>query len=372
VRILVFDTSAHSLPWPLFLEELGDLVRESPSRYAYTFVDEAQFLRPRSLTTRLVTRVLDWTTMNIADGRRRALAYRAATRVLHYRRHPVSYRDLNRELLEQACSFTPDMVLIVMGFHIDPGTLAAIKEETKAVLVNYATDDPFNGRVGTPQLMKSIPLYDLYLCTKRAIMDDVARAGCRDVRYLRFGFKPRVHFCEIPQTADELKRFAADIAFVGEGDADRLPYFLTLAKELPDVNLALYGGLWNRHPATRRYFRGNVRGRDFRMALGGAKIAVNLIRRENRDDHVMRTFEGPACGAFMLNERTDEHLKLFEEGSEAAYFGSAEELVDKARYYLAHDNERERIRAAGYARVMASGHAYKNRLIDILNAALPN
>jgi spore maturation protein CgeB len=210
------------------------------------------------------------------------------------------------------------------------------------------------------------------LCTKKAIMEDVAEAGCRDVRYLRFAFKPRVHFCELPRTADEQKRFVADVAFVGEGDADRLPYFLTLSKSLPGVNLALYGGLWNRHPATRRYFRGSVRGRDFRMALGGAKIAVNLIRRENRDDHVMRTFEGPACGAFMFSERTNEHLELFKEGSEAAYFASAEELADKARYYLAHDTERERIRAAGHAKIMASGHTYKNRLIEILRAALPN
>jgi spore maturation protein CgeB len=107
------------------------------------------------------------------------------------------------------------------------------------------------------------------------------------------------------------------------------------------------------------------------MALGGAKIGVNLIRRETRDDHVMRTFEGPACGAFMLNERTDEHLELFEEGTEATYFASPEELVDKVRYYLAHDSERERIRAAGHAKIVASSHTYKNRLIEILQAALP-
>ena len=91
-----------------------------------------------------------------------------------------------------------------------------------------------------------------------------------------------------------------------------------------------------------------VRGRDFRVALGSTKIAVNLIRRGNRDDHVMRTFEAPACGAFVLNERTPEHLALLEEDRDAAYFSCEAELVDKVRYYLPKERERERIRQSGY------------------------
>jgi spore maturation protein CgeB len=356
------------LPWPLFLEELQGLTQERPDRYSYTFVDEAKFLEPRSITTRILTRGLDWLTINVQDRCTRRLAYEIAAGIFRYRRHPVSHSDLNRGLLEQARSFAPDLVLVLMGFHIAPDTLAAIKKDTGAVMVNYATDDPFNNRIGTRDLVRSIPLYDVYACTKKAIMNDVARAGCRDVHYVRFGYKPSIHFVEPPATADERKRFAADVAFVGEGDGDRLRFFNMLTKAMPDLNLALYGGLWNLRPGMRRYSRGTVRGREFRMALGGTKIAINLVRVQNRDDHVMRTFEGPACGAFMLNERTEEHLELFEEDREAAYFGSAEELVDKVRYYLRHDRERERIRTAGHMKTITAGYTYRHRLIEILNA----
>ena len=369
-RILLFDTTAHSLPWPLFLEDLHDLVNEESARYAYTFVDEAKFLRERSVTSRLLTRTLDWFTMNVHSRRCRSIAYESATRLLRYRRHSVSRSHLNDELVARVRVFKPDLVLVLMGFHIEPDALAAIRTETRAIMVNYATDDPFNRRTGTPELIRGIPFYDLYASTKRAVIPDLKRAGARSVRFMRFGYKSSVHFLDLPVTASEQKRFAADVAFVGEGDADRLPFMRALSEAIPNLNLALYGGLWNRQKRLRRYFRGSVRGRDFRMALSGAKIVVNLVRRENRDDHVMRTFEGPACGAFMLNERTDTHLEHFKEGREAAYFESSTELVEKVRHYLVHQSERERIRQAGHLRTITGRHSYRDRLVEILETTL--
>jgi spore maturation protein CgeB len=93
------------------------------------------------------------------------------------------------------------------------------------------------------------------------------------------------------------------------------------------------------------------------------------VRRANRDDHVMRTFEIPACGAFMLTERTDTHLELFEEDREAAYFSSADELVSKVLYYLRHDSERMRISEAGYKKLSNGRHTYGDRLAQIIETA---
>jgi hypothetical protein len=369
-RILLFDTTQHGAPRPFFLRELDDLSHENADPIRHTFVDEAKFLGKRSVSTRIITRTLDWATMNVRSRRSRVVAYKAAARLLRYRRHPVLSGALNSELMARADSFRPDLIMVMMGFHVAADVLGAIKDETRAVMVNYAFDDPFNSRLRTSELIRSIPHYDVYASTKRAIMSDVSRAGGQDVRYIRFGYKSSVHFPDPPVTAAERQRFGADVAFVGEGDAERVPFFVSLMKAIPNLNLALYGGLWDRHGHLRRYFRGSVRGRDFRMALAGAKIVVNLVRRDNRDDHVMRTFEGPACGAFMLNERTDTHLELFREGREAAYFESAAELVDKVRHYLAHDHERERIRQAGYTRTVAGGHSYGHRLVEILETAL--
>ena len=139
-----------------------------------------------------------------------------------------------------------------------------------------------------------------------------------------------------------------------------------LVKAIPNLKLALYGGFWNRSPYLRRYWRGFALGRNFRMAMGGAKIAINLVRRANRDGHVMRSFEIPACGSFMLAERTEEHLELFREGTEAAYFSSPEELVESVRNYLGNSQDREAVSAAGYNRVISGGNSYGHRLSELI------
>ncbi len=71
----------------------------------------------------------------------------------------------------------------------------------------------------------------------------------------------------------------------------------------------------------------------------------------------------------MLAERTDEHRAVFREGEEAAFFSTPEELLDKVRYYLAHDEIRQRIARAGHARVTTGGHTYRDRLREIVQAA---
>ena len=68
----------------------------------------------------------------------------------------------------------------------------------------------------------------------------------------------------------------------------------------------------------------------------------------------------------MLAERTNEHMKLFEEGKEAEFFGSNEELLIKVNYYLSHEQERNRIAQAGRRRCISSGYSNHERLKAML------
>jgi spore maturation protein CgeB len=345
MRVLLFETTAYYPASPLFLEALQRLAADSGGSLQYDFVDEADFHLPSGgMGRRLARRVL---------GRR-----------------PFDLRALNERLLNRAQTFKPDLVLICKGATVAPHTLAVLKAQTGATLINFATDDPFNPRVSTPELVRSIPFYDIYACTKLAIMEDVMHAGCQRAMYLPFAYKPDFHFPEHASTIEEHRQFDSAVAFVGGCDGDRVLFFCQLLAEMPTLDLALYGSYWNRCLSLRRHWRGFAVGRDFRLALGGAKIAINLVRRANRDGHVMRSFEIPACGAFMLAERTHEHDTLFADGINAAFFSSVTDACHQIQHYLANPQERARITQAGLALVSAKGqHDYTSRLITILDTA---
>jgi len=342
MRILYAETTAHYPSSAHFLEALRDMATRGECEYH--FLDESNYISAR-----------------------RWLAERAACRLM--RRPPRGQRDLNRALLHEAVSFRPDVILIGKGACFAPGTLRAVRAATGASLINWATDDPFNRAAGTRSLRDSIPLYDLYVCTKRAVMADIERAGCRRVAYVRFAYKPQVHFPEAPSTADERARFGCDVGFVGGCDRDRGPYFEALVAALPHLRINFFGRYYDRFPRLKPYWRSMANGRDFRLAVSGARISLNLVRRANRDDHVMRTFEVPACGGFMLAERTPAHEQLFAEDREAAFFSSPDEMVAKVNEWLKRDEDRIRVAAAGRRRIVEGGNTYSDRLDELLAVA---
>ncbi len=175
-----------------------------------------------------------------------------------------------------------------------------------------------------------------------------------------------VHQPQIP-TAEEASRFAADAVFAGHYAPGREKYLRPLARA--GIKLAIWGSYWNRcrDPELQRHIRGrHVAGRDYALALSCAKLGLGILSPLCPDRSTTRSLEIPACGAFLLAQRTEEHQALFEEDKEAVFFSTEEELVDKARYYLDHEEERRRIAAAGRARCLASGYSSADRVQEIL------
>ena len=128
---------------------------------------------------------------------------------------------------------------------------------------------------------------------------------------------------------------------------------------------------WERYPERyRRHARGSAIGRSYRLALGGAKIALGLECSANRDQHTMRTFEIPACGA-LCAQRTEQHQEIFREGTEAVFFDDPDELKSQVTRYLSSDDARARIAAAGFDAVTQGAHTYADRIVEMVALARP-
>src|SRR5437773_8787312 len=103
----------------------------------YKFADEQKYFKPFS----------------------RSLLGRGVSRLLQQ----VRRRAFNQAISRICLSFRPHVVLVIKGTYVSPSTLAALKMRNHMILVNYATDNPFNPASSSHDIVKAIPLYDLYV-----------------------------------------------------------------------------------------------------------------------------------------------------------------------------------------------------------------
>lgn len=297
---------------------------------------------------------------------------RHATRSVVWRlRHklPTGVSRFNQLLIDTALQSKPDIILSVKGSYIAPDTLKYLRESTRAILINYSTDHPFNPAASNKYVVGALPFWDVYATPRRDTIPNLKLHCKGSVIYLPFGYDPLQHFPERFAGDGEAAQFRSDVVFIGVCDQARMPLLESVA-EKTGVDVRLYGGgRYGYSRILRERHRGFANGRAYRCALGGSKIALSLLRHTNLDTHVMRTFEVPACGAFMLAERTDEHLAMFQEDKEAAFFTGLDEVLDKIKYYLKHDSQRLGIARAGYERVINGHHTYKDRVRSLLGYA---
>ena len=84
-----------------------------------------------------------------------------------------------------------------------------------------------------------------------------------------------------------------------------------------------------------------------------------------------RHFEINACGGFQISYYVEGLEKLYNIGEEISLFVSPDDLVQKVKYFLDHNNERESIAIRGLDRTIKD-HTIEKRMNDIFNIILRN
>ncbi|MFH1702691.1 MAG: glycosyltransferase [Nitrospirota bacterium] len=282
---------------------------------------------------------------------------------------PYAARVMNKKLLKMVKDCKPDLVFIHKGQLIYTETLKEIKANTRAPLFIFNPDDPFNLNRGASNnfIRNSIPLYDCYFNWSKILTSKLKNAGAQRVEYLPFACDPELHY-PIPLTERDRKNYGSDIVFVGNWDEEREIWL----SDLQGYNLAIWGADYWKKRCKNKFLRScwkrrTAIGDEMAKVCLSSRINLNILRLQNKGAHNMRTFEIPACGGFMLHERSDEVLEFFKEGKEIECFDSVKELKDKINFYLNNENLRTKIAKAGYERCMRSGYLYIDRVRQIFN-----
>jgi hypothetical protein len=273
---------------------------------------------------------------------------------------------INRLVLDRVTEMRPDVAHFFQGHHYKAETIAQI---AKVTFVSGAhCDDPF-GRRSYRQyrlLIRAFPEYDGYHVNRLCNVAEAAACGIKRVRVLMMYYIPWLHYPCVLSPGDQ-QAWGSDVVFAGHMEPDLRVECLTRVVRAR-LKCRIFGGAaeWRSalprdvYQAARPIF--HARGGDYRRALCASKIGSCFFSKWNRDQYTIRSWEIPACGVFLLSERTPAMQEFYVEGREAEFFGSVEEFMDKVRFYLQNESARKRIAAAGYERVIASGNDIYSRM----------
>ncbi|HYO79196.1 MAG TPA: glycosyltransferase [Thermoanaerobaculia bacterium] len=169
-----------------------------------------------------------------------------------------------------------------------------------------------------------------------------------------------------------------DVIFIGFPYRGKLPVFAKIKKALGKrVTMVGFSLKYNVYFQAKYGFPGWVQsaikpGQEYIDLYQRAKIGFNA---HNRGDYTVgsyRLFELPANGVMQISDGGPYLNDFFEVGKEIERYSEVDELIDKIRYYLAHDDERREIALNGYRRAMTD-HRMKKRMRqagDLIERAL--
>jgi hypothetical protein len=288
-------------------------------------------------------------------------------RVLRRLAGPVDLTGANARILSALRQHTTDVLWIDKGLTIAHSTLRTVRAlQPHCVIAGYSPDDMTNPGNQSRRFLAGLPEYDLFFTTKSYGVRELTALGARCVRFIGNGYDPATHR-PVPPSWQERSEFGGEVGFIGQWEAQRAASLCALAAA--GIPVRVWGQDWDRcrcDAVSLRLERRPLWGEVYARALCNFDINLCFLRKANRDLQTTRSVEIPACGAFMLAERTDEHLALFEEGIEAEFFSSDRELIDKVRYYLRHPDRRQAIASAGRARCLRSGYSNRERMLQML------
>lgn len=296
-------------------------------------------------------------------------------------------QSINRAVISAARQFKPSLVWAEKQEYLKPSTLHELRR-LGARLLHFTPDPYFSLSWKRSRIMdRALPLFDILVFCKSYEQAQYEAVGPM-TRYMPLGYCDEIH--RPPSEPDP--HWFCTVGFLGGWEPRREQLLREVARSGADLKIRgvawefLSDGRWSirRHLILKQlagdesykirqdpllsqaYCGGEVYASDYAQALSGAQIGLGFLRTICPDQHTTRSFEIPACGSLLLADRTEEHQAFFEEGREADFFSSEQELIDKVEFYRRRESLRRRVSEAGMRRCHASRYAYIHRMADVL------
>lgn len=160
-------------------------------------------------------------------------------------------------------------------------------------------------------------------------------------------FKEKVPFYHFPEKASHNDRAAMAHLYLGNKVTEQER--LRLLKRVSEVySLDLYTAS-DFSPLPRANYRGLAKSTtEMPKIFHLSKINLNFTSKPIRTGLPLRLWDILGAGGFVLTNFQSEIPEYFEVGKDLDIYASEEELMEKIRYYLEHEKERQAIAESGY------------------------
>jgi spore maturation protein CgeB len=312
---------------------------------------------------------------------------------------------MNRRMLEMVKSEKPDLMFTVLFTdELDPAVVREISENTDTVTLNWFCDDHWRF---DDYSRYWAPCFNWVITTAKSALPKYEQLGYRNVIKSQWACN---HFlyrkCDLP--------LVCDVSFVGQPHGNRRAIVQALRDAGIDVRV--WGTGWESGRLSQEDMVGMFNQSRINLNLSNASQPVStplqrawttarkwlsrtaiafpigagiksagkrcLSAIENfspaaktsdclrsgssqyTDQIKGRNFEIPGCGGLLLTGRAEDLENYYEFDKEVVCFDNVEELIEKVRYYLRHEDERAAIGQAGYRRTLRE-HTYAHRFAEI-------
>lgn len=274
----------------------------------------------------------------------------------------MDLKRINHRLIRLIDSYHPQIFLETGGYRILPETVEKIKKR-KIKTVLWTIDVPRNFQ----PIIEAAFCYDFVFCGGTEAIEILEKHGLRDTYWLPFACDPEIHK-PVCLTPEEKQKYGSDVVFVGSFYPNRLK----ILESILDFNLAIWGPGWDKvpagHPLKNHIKGGQLKPEEWRRIYSAAKIIL-VIHYRNKEipcyQASPKVYEALACGGFILVDDQRDVFKLFKDGTHLVRFYNTADLKDKIKYYLEHEEQRNKIAQQGYNEIL-DRHTYKHRIEKII------
>lgn len=268
------------------------------------------------------------------------------------------FEEMNHLLWETVVRERPELLFcILFRDELEKDTIKRISTETDTTTLNWFCDDHWRFD-GFSRYWA--PMFNWVTTTASAALPKYKAIGYDNVIKTQWACN---HFMYKPSDSP----LEYDVTFVGQAYGNRSRIIAQLRQAGIDSQAWGYGwedGRLSQEEMIEVFGQSRI---NLNLTTASRQGALSFLPWRRRTEQIKgRTFEVPGCGGFLLSGYADNLEQYYEIGKELVCFDNARDLVEKARYYLTHEDERARIAEASYQHTLRE-HTYEHRFNEIFS-----